>query len=257
MPSAASDNRTVLITGAARRIGRALALDLGARGWRVAVHYNRSRADAERTAAEIKVSGGVAAAIQADLADLDAVRGLVAACAGNLGAPSCLINNASLFEHDDLDGMSADSWQAHMDINLRAPVFLSQAFAATLPESAAGVIVNILDQRVWKLSPSFFSYTLAKAALWTATRTMAQALSPRIRVNAIGPGPTLPNPRQTAAGFQRQQKATPLGRGPSLDEICAAIRFILDAPSMTGQMLALDGGQHLAWRTPDVATDES
>jgi NAD(P)-dependent dehydrogenase (short-subunit alcohol dehydrogenase family) len=244
--------KTALVTGAANRIGRAIALDLGAQGWQVAIHYNTSQKEAAQTVSDIEEAGGTANAIQVDLSDLDAVKALLPACTERLGAPSCLINNASLFEHDRIERLKPENWHAHLDINLRAPVFLAQSFAANLPEGTEGVIINLLDQRVWKLTPDFFSYTISKSALWSATRTLAQGLAPRIRVNAIGPGPTLANSRQTSDAFERQQKATLLQRGAGLDEICSAVRFILDAPSMTGQMIALDGGQHLAWRTPDI-----
>jgi NAD(P)-dependent dehydrogenase (short-subunit alcohol dehydrogenase family) len=245
-------NSTVLITGAARRIGRAIAIHMGKAGWRVAVHYNTSREAAGETVEEICSNGGSAVALQANLQDLDATRALVPACAKALSPPQCLINNASLFEHDDISTLDADSFHQHMRVNLRAPVFLAQAFAAGLPKGDDGVIINILDQRVWKLTPDFFSYTLSKSALWTATQTLAQGLAPNVRVNAIGPGPTLANNRQSEEAFAKQRKSTLLQRGADPSEICAAIRFILDAPSMTGQMIALDGGQHLAWRTPDI-----
>lgn len=234
------------------RIGRAIALDLGRSGWRVGVHYNSSDEAAGETVEQIRANGGSAVALQADLEDLDAARGLLPACTEALAAPRCLINNASLFEQDDISTLNADSFHRHLRVNLRAPVFLAQAFAEYLPAGEDGVIINILDQRVWKLTPDFFSYTVSKSALWAATRTLAQGLAPNIRVNAIGPGPTIANAKQTAEAFERQQKATILRRGPELGEICAAVRFILDAPSMTGQMVALDGGQHLSWRTPDI-----
>ena len=246
------ESRTVLITGAARRIGRALALDFAAQGWNVGVHYASSKEDAVKLADEIIRSGGRAAALQADLNNLTAAQNLIPACEAELGTLSCLINNASRFERDSVLGMSEDGWNAHQHVNLRAPVFLAKAFADALPEGHCGNVINIIDQRVWRLTPEFFSYTLSKSALWTATQTMAQALAPRIRVNAIGPGPTLPSKRQNAASFSRQQKSVLLQRGPELDEICAAARFIVQTPSMTGQMIALDGGQHLAWQTPDV-----
>lgn len=243
---------TVLITGAARRIGRAIALDMGKAGWRVAVHYNSSKDAAVETVNQIISNGGKAVALQADLDNLDAARALVPACAEALAPPSCLINNASLFEPDEISSLDENSFHSHMRVNLRAPVFLAQAFAKNLPEGDEGVIINILDQRVWKLTPKYFSYTLSKSALWTATQTLAQGLAPTIRVNAIGPGPTLANARQTSEVFEQQQKSTILQRGAELEEICSAVRFILDAPSMTGQMIALDGGQHLAWRTRDI-----
>jgi len=238
------------------RIGRAIALDLGRAGWCVAVHYNTSEEAAAETVEQIRSNGGSAVALQADLEDLDAARALLPACARALSPPQCLINNASLFEQDDISSLNAEGFQRHLRVNLRAPVFLAQAFAAILPAGADGVIINILDQRVWKLTPDFFSYTVSKSALWDATRTLAQGLAPNIRVNAIGPGPALANAQQSAKAFERQQKATILQRGPTLEEICAAVRFILDAPSMTGQMIALDGGQHLSWRTPDIFESE-
>lgn len=243
---------TALITGASRRIGRAIALDLAAAGWNVGVHYRSSEQEAAQTVADIEKAGGAAVALKADLADAKAAAGLIPELAEKLGPPTCLVNNASLFERDGIDDVTPESWQAHMETNLQGPVFLTQALARQLPKGKQGVVINILDQRVWKLTPDFFSYTISKSALWTATRTMAQGLAPRIRVNAIGPGPTLANPRQSAEGFRKQQQATILRRGPELAEICAAVRFILDAPSMTGQMIALDGGQHLAWQTPDT-----
>lgn len=243
---------TALVTGAATRIGRAIALDLGRSGWRVGVHYKGSGEAATETVEQICADGGSAVAMQADLEDLDAARGLLPACTEALAAPRCLINNASLFEQDDISTLNADSFQRHLRVNLRAPIFLAQAFAEHLPAGEDGAIINILDQRVWKLTPDFFSYTLSKSALWTATRTLAQGLGPRIRVNAIGPGPTIANARQSDEAFTRQQESTILQRGPELKEICAAVRFVLDAPSMTGQMVAIDGGQHLSWRTPDI-----
>lgn len=247
-----ANQRTALVTGASRRIGRAIALDLAVAGWGVGVHFRTSEEEAAQTVADIEKAGGSAVALKADLADPEAAATIVHELSERLGAPRVLVNNASLFERDGIDDLTPESWQAHMDINLRAPVFLTQAFARHLPETETGVVINILDQRVWKLTPDFFSYTISKSALWTATRTLAQGLGPRIRVNAIGPGPTLANPLQSEAGFRKQQEATILQRGPELSEICAAVRFILDAPSLTGQMIALDGGQHLAWQTPDI-----
>jgi NAD(P)-dependent dehydrogenase (short-subunit alcohol dehydrogenase family) len=245
-------NSTVLITGAARRIGRAIALDMGEAGWNVAVHYNSSAEAAAETVEQIRSMGGSAIALQADLEDLEATRALLPACAQAFAPPRCLINNASLFEHDDISTLDADGFYRHMRVNLRAPVFLAQAFAASLPAGEEGVIINILDQRVWKLTPEYFSYTISKSALWTATQTLAQGLAPHIRVNAIGPGPTLANATQSKEAFEKQQKSTILQHGADPADICAAVRFILDASAMTGQMIALDGGQHLAWRKPDI-----
>ena len=247
----ADSPKAVLVTGAGRRLGRAIALDLAAHGWTVGVHYLSSRNDADAVVREITDAGGLAAAIKADLADLDDTKSLVARTVDAIGALTCLINNASLFEMDTVETVTPESWHAHLDINLRAPALLTQAFAAQLPAGADGNVVNILDQRVWRLTPYFLSYTAAKSGLWALTRTTAMGLAPRIRVNAIGPGPTLPSTRQSDAEFEAQCRATPLGRGASPAEICAAVRFVLAMPSMTGQMIALDGGQHLAWRPSD------
>lgn len=244
MPQPAS--QTALITGAARRIGRAIALDLAAHGWRVGIHYRRSRDDAEALAAEIGHSGGTAAALCANLADLDDVQSLIARCADALGPVTCLVNNASEFFLDKAASVTPAGWDTHLDINLKAPVFLAQALYADLPQGAEGNVINIIDQRVWRPTPDFFSYTISKAGLWTATQTLAQAMAPRVRVNAIGPGPVLQSVHQTQADFASEMLTTPLGRGPTLPEIAAAVRFILATPSMTGQMIALDGGQHLA-----------
>jgi NAD(P)-dependent dehydrogenase (short-subunit alcohol dehydrogenase family) len=213
------------------------------------------RAAAGRSVAELQKLGVNASPLGADLADDQQLAALLAACVSQLGAPTCLINNASEFQFDDLATMTPTDWTRHMDVNLRAPVFLGQAFAAALPVGATGNIINIIDQRVWKPTPEFFSYTLSKQGLWDATRLMAQALAPSIRVNGIGPGPVLKSVHQTAADFAHEAASTPLGRGSAPDEIAAAVRFILDAPAMTGQMIALDGGQHLSWR-PDLASTD-
>lgn len=243
---------TALVTGGAKRVGRAMCLHLAARGYAIGVHYNTSPDEASQLVEEILSQGGKAKALQADLADLDAVGGLVDRAADELGPLSLLINNASLFDLDTIESLDRRSWDLHMEINLAAPLFLSQAFAKALPEDGAGNIINIIDQRVWKLTPNFMSYTVSKTGLWTLTRTLAQALAPRIRVNAIGPGPTLKSTHQSDEDFHRQQLSVPLKRGPTLDEICAAVSFFLESPSVTGQMIAMDGGQHLSWETPDV-----
>ncbi|MEI6558978.1 MAG: SDR family oxidoreductase [Rhodospirillaceae bacterium] len=241
---------TVLITGAGRRIGREMALDLAAHGWAVAVHYHRSRAAAEQVAAGIIAAGGRAAALGADLAREDEVAALVPAAAAQLGPLSALINNASVFNDDRIDTLTRSSWDDHLEVNLRAPLVLTQAFARQVPTSRVGCVINILDQRVWNLTPYFLSYTVSKSALWTLTRTLAMALAPGVRVNGIGPGPTLRNERQTEAHFAAQCQRVPLGRGTTPGEICAAVRFILEAPALTGQMIALDGGEHLGWAQP-------
>jgi len=236
-----------LVTGAALRLGRAIALDLAKRGWWIGVHHRTSSAEAGALVAEIERAGSKAVALQADLTSEAELRGLVRSCAERLGAPTCLINNAARFEWDTIDTLDWADWQAELDVNLRAPVFLTQEIARTLPEDASGCVINMIDQRVWRLTPEFFSYTIAKSALWTATRTLAQALAPRIRVNAIGPGPVLPSLRQSQPDFERECRATPLGRAATVEEVCRAVRFLLDSPSVTGQMIALDSGQHLAW----------
>jgi NAD(P)-dependent dehydrogenase (short-subunit alcohol dehydrogenase family) len=244
--------RTALITGAARRIGKRMAMDLAAQGWAVAIHYNSSRKEAQAVADDIAAAGGRAAIVQGDLSSREAPQQIIDAAVAELGPLSCLINNASRFEPDEADTVTIDGWDNHLDTNLRAPVFLSQAFAAQLPPGEQGNIVNIIDQRVWKLNPTFFSYTASKSALWTVTRTLAQSLAPRIRVNAIGPGPALPNVRMNDADFAKQASLTLLQRGTSPEEISAALLFILSAAALTGQMIVLDGGQHLVWQTPDV-----
>lgn len=238
---------TVLITGSARRIGRAIALDLARNGWQVCVHYRRSSREAEVLVTEIRNAGGTGAAIAGDLASEADIEGLIPKCRELFGPPVCLINNASEFLVDTVATVTPGTWDTHLDINLKAPVFLAKALFLNLPEGVAGNVINIIDQRVWKLTPDFFSYTISKAGLWTATRTLAQALAPRVRVNAIGPGPVLKSVHQTDADFAREAQSTLLKRGPTPEEIAAAVRFILASPSLTGQMIALDGGQHLTW----------
>lgn len=237
--------RTVLITGAARRIGRAIALDMGQRGWQVAIHYRKSEPEAEALADELRRLGAVAETFKADLAVADDVDALVPAVVARLGAPCCLINNASEFQLDTLQTLTRDTWHLHLDTNLKTPVFLAQALARHLDAGCEGNVINVIDQRVWNLKPDFFSYTISKAGLWTATRLLAQALAPRVRVNAIGPGPVLKSIHQTDADFAEEAASTLMKRGVSTEEIAQAVRFILDAPAMTGQMIVLDGGQHL------------
>jgi NAD(P)-dependent dehydrogenase (short-subunit alcohol dehydrogenase family) len=244
---------TVLVTGAGQRLGKAIALDLGGHGWTVAIHYGRSREAAEAVAADITRAGGRAGCFGADLAREVETAALVPRVTDALGPVTALVNCASMFEDDSIETMTRASWDLHMDVNLRAPLVLTQGFAAALPQGTPGSVINLIDQRVWKLTPHFLSYTLSKAALFTATHTLAQALGPRgIRVNAIGPGPTLRNARQSDEDFAKQSAATVLGHGASPDDICAAVRYLLDADAVTGQMIAVDGGQHLVWQTPDV-----
>lgn len=239
--------KNVLITGAAHRIGRTVALALAKDGWGVAVHYNHSFEAAQRLVDEIEAVGGRAVALPADLAKEDDVWTLVPSAVEALGPLGALINNASLFEHDTPMTTTRASWDAHMETNLRAPFVLTQSFAAQLPEDSDGAVINIIDQRVWNLTPHFTTYTLSKAGLWTLTQTLGMALAPRIRVNAVGPGPTLPSPRQSQEQFDRQCDSMPLKRGTTPEEVADAVRFLINAPAMTGQMIALDGGQHLCW----------
>src|SRR6185312_13964306 len=240
--------RAALVTGGAKRLGRAIALALADAGFDVAVHCHASTAEAEQTCEDIRRRGRRTRLLVADLADEPAVARLVPEAAGALGPLGVLVNNASAFERDEWDSVTRESWDAHLGPNLRAPFVLMQDFARALPASAEGVVVNMLDQRIWSITPHFVSYTVAKAGLWALTQSMALALAPRIRVNGIGPGPALPSARQTGEQFARQAASVPLQHGTSPDEIARAVLAILALPAMTGQMLALDGGQHLQWQ---------
>ena len=251
-----------LVTGAARRLGRAMAIALAEEGHDVAIHYAGSAEDAEDTAAAIRALGRRAVTLQADLLVETGMQVLVGRAAEALGGPlTVLVNNASVFEHDDMATATRDSWDRHMESNLRAPFVLTQRFAEQVPEPATdargepvarGLVVNMIDQRVRKLTPDFMSYTIAKMGLWAFTRTAAQALAPRVRVNAIGPGPTLKGGRQSDGNFAAQRAATVLERGADPEDITGALRYFLSAKAITGQLLCVDGGQHLAWETPDV-----
>ncbi|MGO9171249.1 MAG: SDR family oxidoreductase [Rhodomicrobium sp.] len=242
-----------LITGGAVRIGRAIALYLAKSGFSIAIQYNRSEAEAVDTVEAVSQLGGKAAYFRASLAEHAEVEALIPEAAKAMGGPvTCLVNNASHFADDRLPALTPASLRAHMAVNLEAPIFLAQAFAAQLPGELSGNIVNIIDQRVLRPNPQFFSYTLSKSALWAATQTLAQALAPRIRVNAIGPGPALGSVYQSEADFAHECRSMPLGHGTTPEEIADAVLFILRASSMTGQMIALDGGQHLLWQTPDI-----
>jgi len=237
---------TVLVTGAGRRLGRAIALDFANRGWQVGVHCHSSSAEAAELVAEIQRSGRKAAVFAADLGQLDALGPLIEACVEALGPPTSLINNAARIGSDSLATVDGESWQGHLDVNLRAPILLTQAFAKALPKDKTGNVINLIDQKVLQLDPGYFSYTIAKAALWTATQTMAQALGPGIRVNAIAPGPVLKSEGQSQASFEREVRATLLQKPVDEADVTSAIRFLIDTPSITGQMIALDAGQHLA-----------
>ena len=252
---------TALVTGAGKRLGRAMALYLAGRGHDVAVHYAASAAEADSVVAEIRAMGRRAQAFQADLLVEAETQALIPAAAEALGPLTVLVNNASIFEYDRIQTSTRESWDRHIESNLRAPYVLTQAFARQCPPAltdeageplAQGLVVNMIDQRILKLTPEFSTYTIAKMGLWALTRTAAQGLAPHVRVNAIGPGPTLQGSRQSDSHFARQRAATVLGRGANPADITAALGFFLDSPGVTGQFLAIDGGQHLAWQTPDV-----
>jgi NAD(P)-dependent dehydrogenase (short-subunit alcohol dehydrogenase family) len=252
---------TALVTGAGKRLGRAMALYLAQRGHDVAVHYASSADEAEAVVAEIRAMGRRAQAFRADLLVEAETQALIPAVTAAMGPLTVLVNNASIFEYDRIDTATRTSWDRHLESNLRAPYVLTQAFARQCPPAltdaegeplAQGLVVNMIDQRILKLTPEFSTYTIAKMGLWALTRTAAQGLAPHIRVNAIGPGPTLKGARQSADHFARQRAATVLGRGAGPADITAALGFFLDSPAVTGQFLAIDGGQHLAWQTPDV-----
>ena len=240
--------RAALITGAGRRIGRAITLALSRAGFAVVLHAHRSRAEAEKLAEEIVQAGGQAAVVLADFANAEALRKLVPAAA-TFGPLTLLVNNASQFEEDDIATLDRARFEQTIAVNLTAPLLLGKAFAAQAPEGSS--IVNVLDQRVLKPTPRFFSYTLSKSALHTATITLAQALAPKLRVNAVAPGPTLPSPRQSAEQFAAQAAAVPLQRGPTPEDVAAAVLYLAEAKSVTGMVIAVDGGQHLAWRATD------
>ena len=256
-------NKQALVTGAGKRLGRAMALYLGERGFDVAVHYNTAREGADEVVERIRAMGQQAAAVQADLLIEDETRALIPAATEALGGPfSVLVNSASIFEHDDFENATRESWDRAMESNLRAPFVLTQTFATQAPEpshrgawnepTANALIINLVDQRVRKLTPFFMSYTIAKMGLWALTQTSAQALAPEVRGNAIGPGPTMQGVRQSDQHFTNQRAATILKRGAAPEDICQALGYFLDAPAVTGQLLCVDGGQHLAWQTPDV-----
>jgi NAD(P)-dependent dehydrogenase (short-subunit alcohol dehydrogenase family) len=251
-----TEQKAALVTGAARRIGRAIALALHRAGYAVAIQANRSVAEAQALRDEIVRGGGRAAVVRADLADHAETTGLVTAAAGAIGPLTLLVNNASVFEPDAIGALDAERFDRQFAVNLRAPLFLAEAFAAQAKGGANASIVNILDQRVFKLTPHFVSYTLAKSALHAATRMLAQALAPNVRVNAVAPGPTIASARQHADDFAKQAAAVPLGHGPSADEIADAVVYLARARSVTGATLVVDGGQHLAWQTPDTGVAE-
>jgi len=251
-----------LVTGAGRRLGRAMALHLARRGLDVALHYASSEAGARSAVDEIHAMGRRACALQADLLNEHETEALVERASEELGGPlTVLVNNASIFEYDNIETASRESWDRHMESNLRAPFVLTQRFAEQVPPEtvdargeplASALVINMIDQRVRKLTPEYMTYTIAKMGLWAFTKTAAQALAPQVRVNAIGPGPTLRGDRQSEEHFTRQRQATILTRGADERDICGALDYFLNAVAVTGQLLCVDGGQHLAWATPDV-----
>lgn len=251
-----------LVTGAGRRLGREMAAYLAGRGFDLAVHYSASFHDAQSLIDDIRAMGCRAEGFQADLLSEEETQALFPRVLEAFDMPvTCLVNNASVFEHDRLETATRESWDRHFESNLRAPFVLTQAMAAQVPDPvidemgepvAQGVVVNMIDQRVRKLTPEFMTYTLAKMGLWAFTQTAAQGLAPRVRVNAIGPGPTLKGARQSETHFKGQRSATVLGRGSNPSDVTAALGFFLDSPSVTGQLICTDGGQHLGWQTPDV-----
>jgi NAD(P)-dependent dehydrogenase (short-subunit alcohol dehydrogenase family) len=243
------DIKNVLVTGAAKRLGRAIALDLARHGWNVAIHYNASEREARVTCEDAHAAGVKAVAVKADLARENEVEGIVEQAAHELGPLTALINSASVFENDQWYSADRASWDRHMNVNLRAPLVLAQQFAKQLPREGHGAIVNLLDQRLLKPTPEFFSYSVSRAGLQWLTTTLAQALAPRIRVNAVAPGPTLKAAKQTPEHFERERASTILGHGSEPQDICDAVRYLLEAKSVTGQALTVDGGQHLIWQT--------
>jgi NAD(P)-dependent dehydrogenase (short-subunit alcohol dehydrogenase family) len=238
-----------LVTGGALRIGRAIVLALARAGYAVAIHANRSLDDAEALRDDIARAGGRAGAVAADLADHDAVMALVPAAVALVGPLTLLVNNASAFEPDEIGRLDRERFDRQLAVNLRAPVFLAQAFAAQAP--AGGSIVNILDQRVYRPGPGFFSYGISKSALYVATTTLAQGLAPGVRVNAVAPGPTLPNVWHGDDVFRRRSASMPLGHGPAPEEVADAVLFLAGARNITGETIAVDGGQHIVWNHDD------
>jgi NAD(P)-dependent dehydrogenase (short-subunit alcohol dehydrogenase family) len=248
---APGERGAALVTGAGRRIGQALALEAARAGYDVAVHHRGPADETAETIDAVQALGRRAVAVSAELSDEAQVSGLIAQTA-LLGPLTLLVNSASAFHDDRVGSLDRALWDAHIETNLRAPIVLAEAFASALPEGAEGLIVNIVDQRVWRPNPQFFSYSLSKAGLWWATQTLAQALAPRIRVNAIGPGPTLPSAHQAPGEFEAEAAGTLLQRHADPADIAAALRYLIDARAVTGQMIAVDAGQHLSWRTPDI-----
>ena len=240
--------KAVLITGAGARVGAFIARGLANDGWHVCVHFNRSEGKAQKLAGEIAENGGSASVVKANLSVPQDVNTLIERCERPLSA---LINNASTFRQDTAQDFTTAIWDYHRAVNLDAPLRLSADFAAQAEKGSC--VINMIDQRVLKPNPQFFTYSLAKAGLYCATKTMAQSFAPTVRVNGIGPGPTLENTEQAEGEFANEAKATLLGEGSPPDTILHGVRYLLSAKAVTGQMIAVDGGQHLVWQTPDLA----
>ncbi|WP_439472650.1 SDR family oxidoreductase [Brevundimonas sp.] len=245
-----ADRGAALVTGGGKRIGKAICLELARAGFDIVIHHRHSKDAAEAVAEEVRALGRRAATVQGDLSVEAEVRGIVPAAVEALGPLTVLVNNASVFEDDRVGALGRDTWDRHIETNLRAPIVLAEAFAAQAPNGSS--IVNLLDQRVLKPDPRFFSYALSRNGLWWATRTMAQALAPCIRVNGVGPGPTLPSIHQSAEEFAAEGASVPLKKAGSPEAVAAAVLWLVEADLVTGQMIAVDGGQHLAWQTPDI-----
>jgi len=243
--------RKIIITGAATRIGAAIAKKLSGPKIEIVIHYNKSKSKAERLKKELNKDGTVVYLIKADLAKEKEVQKLIKLSKSKLKYFDCLINNASLFENDKLENFTVKSWDIHLNTNLKTPALLSRAFANNI-KGKNNNIINIIDQRVFKLTPYFFSYTLSKTGLYTLTKTSAMSLAPNIRVNGIAPGPTIKNKRQSEKHFKKQYLATPLRRKVDVEQICNAVDFFIKNRSITGQVLAVDSGQSLNWQTPDI-----
>jgi NAD(P)-dependent dehydrogenase (short-subunit alcohol dehydrogenase family) len=245
MARATEDRPVALVTGAGKRIGRAISLALAADGWNIALHFHRARDETDRLAAEISKLGAKAVPIRCDLGDPEQAADLIAECQRRVGTPTCLVNNAAVFEYDDLPSLEPQAWQRHLNVNLLAPLLLSKSFAAGVPDGATGCIVNMLDQKVFNLNPDFLSYTIAKIGLEGATRVLAMALAPKVRVCGIAPGITLVSGEQTEEGFERAHRMAPLGRSSNVEDIADAVLFVVNAGALTGTTIVVDGGQHL------------
>ena len=243
----------MLITGAAQRIGAALAEEMAAEGWHVCIHYNASQAQAEKVADAIISKGGKASIFHANLAAAEGPENLIIQCQDEIGPLSCLINNASIFEYDDVDSLNGEMLDLHHAVNVRAPLLLSQAFSKRIPKNVTCNIVNILDNKVMAPNPDYMSYTLSKFALKGATEILAMAMAPQIRVNGIAPGITLLSGKQSKFRFNKAHKTNPLKQGCTPGQIAAALKLILDCPSMTGEIIVLDGGQKLQHLPRDIA----